>query len=306
MLRSILVAAVCVIASQVGSVTGLQTLSGKLFQFTANNTHLTAFYSGPRHADQAVVLLPGLQEGPLSLPWTNRLGKRLAKKNWALVQPTLSSSYLGFGTGTLQRDTGELDLLVEALVRQGKRRIVMIGHSTGSQQTLHYARFGSQRKYLAGGVLQAALSDREYYVSSMPDHAHWVQMATQMRAQGQGQEMMPRRAFSFAAVTADRFFSLCARGGDDDMFSSDLTPTELAAIYKPVSVPLAMVLSGSDEYMPKNVSAESLLANQKAAYSGFTLMKVVPGADHIVSGAPQIKQLLSIIFEFIDKLDKKA
>ncbi|KAI9593147.1 hypothetical protein BDF19DRAFT_498107 [Syncephalis fuscata] len=276
--------------------------NGTLFTFGHQAPQLTAFHSGPVNTPNALILLPGLTEGQLSLPWTTRLANAVAERGWSTVHPTLSSSYGGFGTGNLTRDTGELDLLVEHLMGLGKKRVLLVGHSTGSQQSLHFARFAKQRAPLVGCVLQAAASDREWYAGAEPEHDKWIALARDMVKKGDGEEMMPRKAYSFAPVTANRFLSLANKNGEDDMFSSDLTPEQLKKIYAPVTVPLAMVQSGKDEYIPASVKKEKLLSNAKAAYPKFLELEIIPDVDHAVTPVPGQIKLVKIILSFIDKL----
>ncbi|KAI8056962.1 hypothetical protein BDF22DRAFT_668697 [Syncephalis plumigaleata] len=278
-------------------------LNGTLFTFGNNTQHLTAFHSGPISTPNAMILLPGLTEGQLSLPWTTRIADAVGKRGWSTVHPTLSSSYNGFGTGSIERDTSELDLLLDQLIKQGKKHIMLVGHSTGSQQSLHYARFGKHKRVLAGCVLQAALSDREWYASAEPEHAKWIALGRKMVAEGDGEEMMPRDAYSFAPVTANRFLSLADKGGTDDMFSSDLTLKQRKAIYAPVKTKLAMILSGKDEYLPSNVKTETLLNNAKTAYSRFTVLKTIPDVDHAVTPVPGQIELVETILSFMDTLN---
>ncbi|KAI9594605.1 hypothetical protein BDF19DRAFT_496784 [Syncephalis fuscata] len=277
-------------------------LTGTLFTFGYNDPQLTAFHSGPVKTPNALILLPGVTEGQLSLPWAGPLSAAAAQRGWSTVHPTLSSSYNGFGTGSLKRDIGELDLLVEHLIKQGKKRILMIGHSTGSQQSLYFARFAKQRASLVGCVLHGAVSDREAYVNFEPQHDLWISIARKMVQQKNGEEMMPRKAYPFAPVTANRFLSFIDKNGDDDMFSSDLAPAQLKAIYAPVNVPLAMIQSGNDEFIPVNVKKEKLLSNAKSAYSNFLTLEIIPNVDHTVTSASGQTALVNIILSFIDKL----
>jgi len=47
-------------------------------------------------------------------------------------QPILSSSYLGFGNGSLSRDTDEIVKLMDYLVcHHSAKEFAMVGHSTG-------------------------------------------------------------------------------------------------------------------------------------------------------------------------------
>ncbi|KAI9594585.1 hypothetical protein BDF19DRAFT_444156 [Syncephalis fuscata] len=161
-------------------------LNGTLFTFGHHIPQLTAFHSGPADTPNVLILLPGLTEGQLSLPWATRLADAVAERGWSTVHPTISSSYDGFGTGSLQRDINELDLLVESLIKLGNKRILMVGHSTGSQQSLYFARFAKQRASLVGCILHSAVSDREAYADSEPQHAYWIDFAHKMVKEGNG------------------------------------------------------------------------------------------------------------------------
>jgi len=57
-----------------------------------------------------MVYLGGLTDGLLACPYVEALGEICHARGWALVQPVLSSSYAGYGTGSLDRDTEEVIL----------------------------------------------------------------------------------------------------------------------------------------------------------------------------------------------------
>lgn len=50
----------------------------------------------------------------------------------------MRSSYMGFGTGSLHRDFEDLCAAVTYLKSIGKQQVVLMGHSTGSQNSIHY------------------------------------------------------------------------------------------------------------------------------------------------------------------------
>lgn len=82
------------------------TLEGSLFQYSKN---LVAFESstGANLPPKKCILLGGLSDGLLPTPYASLLHDVLDDE-WSLVQPIISSSYLGFGNGNLSRDTKEL------------------------------------------------------------------------------------------------------------------------------------------------------------------------------------------------------
>lgn len=72
-------------------------------------------------------------------------------------------------------------------------------------------------------ILQAPVSDREY-MQTLPHTTRFLELAQSMLQAGKQEELMPRTAFPHP-ITAYRYHSLAAKGGDDDMFSSDFTGT---------------------------------------------------------------------------------
>lgn len=85
------------------------TFQGSLFQYSRN---LVAFESAGNLQTEwntkACILIGGLSDGLIPTPYTKPLEKQCQELGWSLVQPLLSSSYLGFGNGDLERDTKEL------------------------------------------------------------------------------------------------------------------------------------------------------------------------------------------------------
>jgi len=60
-----------------------------------------------------------------------------------IKQPILSSSYLGFGNGSLSRDTDEIVKLMDYLVcHHSAKEFAMVGHSTGCQNSIHFLKNG--------------------------------------------------------------------------------------------------------------------------------------------------------------------
>jgi pimeloyl-ACP methyl ester carboxylesterase len=210
----------------------------------------------------------------------------------------LSSSYLGFGHGTLHRDASEIDQLFQYLVcHRGAERLCVVGHSTGCQNAVHYLANGDPALVarLILVVLQAPVSDREHAMFEDPERYKTnLALAEQLREQNKEDEMMPRSAF-WAPITARRFLDLHGRGGSDDYFSSDYTDDELqqrlwhvgrrmsreteetssspppsllfssssssSAASSPFSIFRRKVLvafSGSDEYVPSHVDSKAL------------------------------------------------
>ena len=84
------------------------TFAGSLFQYSRN---LVAFESAPPTGPPPIrkcILIGGLSDGLVPTPYTKKLEEACHVQGWSLVQPVISSSYLGFGNGSLDRDTNEI------------------------------------------------------------------------------------------------------------------------------------------------------------------------------------------------------
>lgn len=275
------------------------------------------------------ILLGGLSDGLMPVPYTVKLLEEAcynSHDSWSLIQPILSSSYLGFGHGSLDNDVVELDELISHLVGdRAASRLAMVGHSTGTQNIVHYLQHG--RPDLVAKVqvvaLQAPVSDRESatvcdgachvsHEEHMKDLRTHLTIAQKMRDENQAQEMMPRKAF-WAPITAARFLDLFEVNGRDDYFSSDLTDAQLAGRLGHIGALTTLqsclvACSGSDEYVPKSVALESLMfricgAMNNGSERTVALPLYLPSGNHNLSSengtdatsfVAKLKQLLSL------------
>uniref|UniRef100_A0A7R9WYK8 DUF1749-domain-containing protein n=1 Tax=Craspedostauros australis TaxID=1486917 RepID=A0A7R9WYK8_9STRA len=247
------------------------TFTGALFQYARN---LVAFESLPPAATQLqesdgnlpkhkCILIGGLSDGLIPTPYTKSLESACHNLGWSLVQPVLSSSYLGFGNGDLGRDTDEISQLLAYLShhRSGET-FALVGHSTGCQNSIHFLKHGPQELVdkTRAVALQGSVSDREGPMDE--DAKTWkanVITAKTMVQDGRPDEMMPRAAF-WAPITAQRFLDLHEIGGRDDYFSSDFTDDQLADrlghVGKLSNLRLLVAFSGADEYVAKHADTK--------------------------------------------------
>ncbi|KAG8658732.1 hypothetical protein MANES_03G184900v8 [Manihot esculenta] len=198
---------------------------GVLFKYGPKPIQV-AFKTGDHK--QQLVFIGGLTDGFLATEYLGPLAIALDREKWSLVQLLMSSSYSGYGTSTLQQDAKEIDQLVSYLInKENSEGVVLLGHSTGCQDIVHYMRTNAAcSRAVRAAILQAPVSDREYR-ATLSETASMIDLASTMIAEGRGSDLMPREADSSAPITAYRYHSLCAYMGDDDMFSSDLTDDQL-------------------------------------------------------------------------------
>lgn len=111
---------------------------GELFRYAHDprtGAALSAFESGHLGNGTCLLFITGLTGGLLDLGYLDALDHRLrVTERASLVQCVLPSSYLGYGVSSLEEDGRCIDELLRKLVNaRGKRRIILMGHSTGCQ-----------------------------------------------------------------------------------------------------------------------------------------------------------------------------
>jgi hypothetical protein len=292
-------------------------------------SRLTAFEHTPHSSSiqpqNLLIFIGGLFDGLLTVPYPNNIASSLPS-TWSLAQPILTSSYLGWGTSSLQRDVKELSKCVSYFrgIKSGK--VVLMGHSTGCQDVIEYlvGPGHETREPIDGGILQAPASDRESISLAIDPKVYEesCKVAQEMIDAGDGDEIMPKKItkgfFSPAKVSAKRWLSLASpnHDGDDDYFSSDLSDEQLMKSFGslPARSPLCILFSGSDEYMPKTLDMAALI--QK--WAGFVKKGhgkvdeensgVVKSASHNLAGNPEdiVQDLVMRVVRFLNGLPAQA
>lgn len=262
---------------------------------------LTAFEfdDGAQLAENVLVFIGGLTDGLLTVPYVPNLAASLSKETnskWVVAQALITSSYDGWGTGSLARDVEELSLLVKYL-RSNKggqrKKIVLMGHLTGCQDTITYlskllVSNDDQSIQLDGAILQAPVSDSEAFGSEVePEKLN--QLLAELKDlldKGQGDTLLPdewRKLMLNTPINAYRFHSLVSKRGDDDYFSSYLDKSDFEKSFSVVKTPILVLYGEKDESVPSFVDREKLVDSWRQSTDPkywSPLSKVLKGATH--------------------------
>ncbi|CEP14159.1 hypothetical protein [Parasitella parasitica] len=276
--------------------------SGDLFQYDEKD-RLNAFETSP-NSEKTVVFIGGLGDGFNSVPFLPSLFESISKLGWSLTQVQLSSSVDGFGTSDLQTDSKQLDTLVRYLQsKRQKKKIVFIGHSTGFQDCYWHNKNGECNQAVSGYILQAPCSDRQY-LASLKNYQEYLVVSSKMRAYGVGREIMPRDAH-WSPITADRYYSLAAKHGDDDVFSTDFTDQEIKELFQGVDRPIVWVYGEKDEYyMPSNGDAMKNIERFMSLVPAIKGGHLVANADHCINDKVAQQDFCKIVSDYLISLDK--
>ena len=274
-------------------------MNGNLFLYDSEYK-LVAFQSGLISSSRCLILLGGLTDGLLSLPYVQRLSSELESLSnpCSLIQPLLRSSNLQYGWHSIDHDIQDLQKLLDYLVnnRDQLKSIILMGHSTGCQDIIHYLRQGNPDPRITSVILQGAVSDRQY-LSRLSSTADQLNYCSQHR--NHPNEWLPRYLHD-PPLTIQRCLSFNQINSIEDLFSSDLNDQQLNEIYQNISIPIIWIWSKQDEYVPEEIKdqVQHFIQKKLAArkHSTFILLE---NADHAVSDPQEqifmIEQIIATI-----------
>jgi pimeloyl-ACP methyl ester carboxylesterase len=269
--------------------------------------HLQAFELSRGSGANALVFIGGLGDGLMTVPYVSELQM---PSGWTCYQLLFSSSYNGWGTGSLDRDIDEIDIFVKYLRSLGKEKIVLMGHSTGTQDSIHYL---LNKGDVEGIILQASVSDRDA-MSMFFDHEKAEELNNEVRTikdQYGEDHILPKKfsdLFFGAPINCYRWLSLATVSGDDDYFSSDLSDEKLKNTMGKITKPVCFLYSGSDEFVPSNVNKKELLSKWLSFVPSEYVSdqcKVVEGATHNVgplSTPEALPVLIDSVYKFLESI----
>ncbi|SCU95595.1 LAME_0F12706g1_1 [Lachancea meyersii CBS 8951] len=271
-----------------------------------------AFELAPTSLSKVVVLIGGLGDGLLTLSYIHKVAKELEPLGWSLLQIQMTSSFKGWGLSSLNNDIEEIKALVEYLrapAGGSRDKIVLFGHSTGSQDTMHYLlHYGES---VDGGIMQGSASDREGFAQFV-DKAQWDQLnvrAKELVETGKQNDILPTeysKVMSNTPITVYRWCSLALPGGDDDYFSSDLSEEQLKSTFGKIRRPFLMAYSEFDQFVPESVDKPKLLRKWESCSNPMYYSKysgLIKGADHQVVQEDARSYMCDMVKNFLNEFD---
>jgi pimeloyl-ACP methyl ester carboxylesterase len=293
---------------------------------------LIAFEHTPSHtssndAPNTLLWVGGLTDGLLTVPYPSSIAQSLPP-TWRISEVLISSSYSGWGTGSLARDAEELGECVTYFkkLRPGKK-VVIMGHSTGCQDIMEYV-VGTDcecREALDGIILQGGVSDREAWEEYSKEDGmkgyleEAIKKSKEMVDAGKGEDIISPEENTIlkemgGPMSAYRAYSLLAKGGDDDYFSSDLSDEHFATSFGNITekTPVCFLLGSEDPYVPAYVDRAALLDRwTHIIRAGGGIVDdedggVVPGAHHNLDEDPDevVQDLVRRVCGFLTGLDQ--
>ncbi|CAR28570.1 hypothetical protein ZYGR_0S02030 [Zygosaccharomyces rouxii] len=275
---------------------------GVLHQYSTQ----VAFEFNPSGHKKVIVVIGGLSDGLLTVKFAPGLAKAVEKLGFGVLQIQMRSSYIGWGTGSLDADVEDIKKLVEYLrsPEGGSREtIIIMGFSTGSQDVMHYLLRHSDS--IEGCIFSAPVSDREG--QDPKDLERLNPKAQELVANGQGNEILPREYANYVfntPITAYRWCSLHVKGGDDDYFSTDLSQEVFASTFGKLDKPFLVAFNELDEYVPKNVNKPEHIKRWQSVSNPKYWSKnsgIVKGSTHTVAQPEAQQDLFQRVLGFLEE-----
>lgn len=178
--------------------------------------------------------------------------------------------------------------------KQGVKKIILVGHSTGCQKSVFYLAKTKNQKQISHIVLLCPISDYATMIKFEKARVKLVEkLARRLVKSGKPHQLLPTNIWPFLH-DAQRFLSLYTKDSIEEIFSY-ASPKQKPKILQKVKVPMTVVLADKDEYMDRPLDDivswfESVLVNQQFG------IKIVKDANHGFVGQEQqvIKLIKSI------------
>lgn len=283
----------------------------------------------PKHA---LLFIGGLGDGPHTVPMIRTVSKEMetATPDWSVFEVRLATSFDQWGFRSLEDDRVGIEDAVKFLHSGlGKEKVVLMGHSTGCQDCMVYAKSHTRPDHaqsgtpqIAGYILQAPVSDREYiemcYHDQNMDLAKSLEYTLDnIRRSGEEaakEQYMPKTLlpaeYRTAPITVYRWHSLTTLGGDDDWFTDTPDISSLGPVWSIFDhAPVLVLPSEKDECVPPYIRQDRKLRSWREACpeGKFSdLSGLVPGANHSVEQPEAQQWLTDRVCRFLQGLDQPS
>lgn len=272
------------------------------------NSSKVAFEFTPAKLSKVLIMIGGMTDGLLTVPYVVNLPKVMEPLGFSVVQIQLTSSFQGWGTTSLRQDVEEITELIEYLKSEeggNREKIVIMGHSTGSQDVM--LSLLTHSDIIDAGIMQGCVSDREAFTMDAPADvlAKLTVDAKKLCDDGKSSQLLSHDYTKYVfdtPITAYRWCSLLIPEGDDDYFSSDLPKSALQKSFGQLTKPFLIAYSAEDQFVPSFVKKQQVVDNWKTIANPQCWSKhsgLIRGATHGVDSMDSQEHLFEMVSGFI-------
>lgn len=162
--------------------------------------------------------------------------------------------------------------------RQGFRKIVLVGHSTGCQKSIYYLAKTKRKKQITKVVLLCPVSDYADAIKfNRPAVKRAEKVARGLIRVGKKHQLLPPRVWP-NLHDAQRFLSLFTPESKEEIFCY-ATPSRRPITLQKVKVPMLLVFAEKDEYLDRPLTEIVMWFEEKLAGKNASI-KIIKGANH--------------------------
>lgn len=282
---------------------------------TPKNYSLQGLWVGPQNPKKTIIAIHGLTSNLFSdkkyLPLVNsdtavilfnNRGHGIVSKTRHLnpQNPKGYDSELGGCAHEVFEDcVDDIEGVVSLVQSRGAEKVYLAGHSTGCQKAVFYASKAKNKQNISGIILLCPVSDYGH-ISTRADKNQYdkaLEFASNSIKNNKPHTFMPEDLWPDELLDAQRFLSLYTPDSSEEIFSY-VQPEKDPTTLKSVSVPILVILAGSDEYADR--SPDKLLEwfnnnNNSISYKGV----IIKDALHNLKGVEneickEIKDWISV------------
>ncbi|HRN96770.1 MAG TPA: alpha/beta fold hydrolase [Candidatus Levybacteria bacterium] len=144
---------------------------------------------------------------------------------------------------------------VDFVTSHGAKKIILVGHSTGSQKAIYYLSKKEKQKNISHTILLSPLSDFAGVINrvGLENYESILKIAKALVDQGSPHVLLPSSIWPEPIdIDAQRFLSLYTPVSDEDIFSYP-TPDK-KTIFSEITLPITVILGEKDEYSDRPIS----------------------------------------------------
>lgn len=162
--------------------------------------------------------------------------------------------------------------------RQGFRKIILVGHSTGCQKSIYYLAKTKGKKQIAKVVLLCPVSDYADAIKfNRPAVKRAEKVARGLIRVGKKHRLLPPQVWP-NLHDAQRFLSLFTPESQEEIFCY-ATPSRRPATLQKTAVPMLLIFAEQDEYLDRPLTEIVKWFKEKLADKNASI-KTIKGANH--------------------------
>lgn len=193
----------------------------------------------------------------------------------------------------------DIDAMIVSLRKQGYRKFILAGHSTGANKVAFYLSRPRYQRGVIGAVLLAPICDIAGTRKAVGKNFDSVVSKIKKQYNGKNGDAIIFSSFDPGLMTIDRFLSMYVPGKAEDMFPYHTANTPWTR-FKKIKTPMLLCVGAQDEWLDRSVEQYLDVFRMNTNPASSLTTAVFENSGHLYRGAEN--QLAKSIVQWIQKL----